>query len=194
MMIPADLSLEDERVALSPLKQVHISELAPIGKAHPELVRYSPYLIGTREDLDQFISKRLAEKTEETSHSFIIFDKQKQAYAGSTSYLNISYHNARLEIGATWIAPDFQGTGLNKHMKYLMLCYAFETLKMKRVELKTDVRNLQSQRAMEKIGAQYEGKLRSHTLMTDGHRRDTVYYSILAEEWPKIKTQLTKEN
>ena len=123
-------------------------------------------------------------------YPFLIFDKQQQQYAGSTSFGNISNPNARIEIGWTWIGTNFQRTGLNRANKFLMLQYAFETLGFERVELKTDGRNLQSRTAMEKIGATPEGILRSHTVMSDGYRRDTHYYSILKSEWHKIKRDI----
>jgi len=123
----------------------------------------------------------------------VIFDKQKQQYAGSTSFLSISNHNKRVEIGATWLGPIFQRTGLNGNCKFLLLLYAFEYLEFERVELKTDARNIQSQTAIKAIGAKYEGELRSHTLMLNGYRRNTVYFSILKEEWGDIKHNILKE-
>ena len=104
--------------------------------------------------------------------------------------MNIDIANERLEIGSTYLGPQFHQTGLNRNVKLLMLSYAFELLQVKRVELKTDARNVQSRTAMEGMGAQYEGSLRSHTIMTDGYRRDTAYYSILIDEWPQVKAQL----
>jgi len=127
-------------------------------------------------------------RDKELKYPWAIYDKKAEAYAGCTSYLNISAVNSRLEIGSTWIGEEFQRTGLNRACKFLLLSYAFEDLGWERVELKTDSRNEQSKTAIQKIGAQYEGKLRSHTLMSDGYRRDTVYYSILKPEWPRIKS------
>jgi len=179
--------LENDRIKLRPLIEDDYNNLRPIAHRNPQLLQYSPKQVNTDEKLRAYISKALQQKAEGSRYPFISFDKKAQEYAGSTSYLNISNDNERLEIGATWIGSSFQGTGLNKQQKLLMLSYAFETLGMQRVELKTDSRNLQSQRAMEKIGAVKEGALRSHTIMEDGYRRDTVYFSILFNEWPDIK-------
>jgi len=190
METPKNTVLENERAQLIPLTMDHLPDLTTIGIANPMLTQYSPFLIGSESLIKEFINKRLAENAEGKTIPYVIYDKVKQAYAGSTSYANISLPNSRLEIGATWIAPEFQGTGLNTNMKYLMLEHAFESLKVLRVELKTDVRNLQSRRAMEKLGAKAEGILRSHTLLMDGHRRDTMYYSILVSEWPEVKEKL----
>ena len=93
-------------------------------------------------------------------------------------------------MAGTWIDRNVQGTGLNKQCKHVLLSHAFDNLKMERVEFKTDSRNKQSRRAIEKVGGIFEGTLRSHTLMLDGYRRDTVYYSILREEWSAVETRV----
>lgn len=182
--------LENDRIRLRPLIEDDYNNLRPIAHRNPNLLQFSPQQVNTEDQLENYIKKALTQQNEGSRYPFISFDKKAQEYSGSTSYLNISNPNARLEIGATWIGRGFQGTGLNKQQKLLMLSYAFETLGMQRVELKTDARNLQSQRAMEKIGAIREGSLRSHTIMEDGYRRDTVYYSILIDEWAEVKSRI----
>ena len=184
--------LENDRIKLRPLIADDYNNLRPIAQRNPDLLQFSPQQVNSDAQLEAYIAKALKQKAAGTRYPFISFDKKTQAYSGSTSYLNISNDNARLEIGATWIGRSFQGTGLNKQQKLLMLTYAFETLDMQRVELKTDARNLQSQRAMEKIGAKREGLLRSHTIMEDGYRRDTVYFSILVDEWTDVKSKLSR--
>jgi N-acetyltransferase len=109
---------------------------------------------------------------------------------GITSYMDIRPAHRGLEIGNTWIARPHQGTVVNPENKYLLLRHAFETLGALRVQLKTDLRNLHSQRAIEKLGARKEGVLRKHMILQDGYVRDTVMYSIIAEEWPEIKSSL----
>lgn len=109
---------------------------------------------------------------------------------GSTSYLTIEPLNRGLEIGGTWVRKDQQGTQINPEAKYLMLKHAFETLGAIRVSLKTHHLNLQSQRAIEKLGAQKEGVLRNHVIMPDGSYRHSVMYSILEDEWPEVKKGL----
>jgi len=182
--------LENDRIRLRPLIEDDYNNLRPIAHRNPNLLQFSPQQVNTEQQLENYIKKALIMQKEGSRYPFISFDKKAQEYSGSTSYLNISNENARLEIGATWIGKGFQGTGLNKQQKLLMLSYAFETLGMQRVELKTDARNLQSQRAMEKIGAIREGSLRSHTIMEDGYRRDTVYFSILIDEWTEVKSRI----
>lgn len=185
-----NIVLENDRAKLAPLQPEHFPLLLPIALNNVGLLQYSPSLIDTEGEFEKYFATALSVKSNQTRHPFIIFDKLKNEYAGSTSFGNISNDDQRIEIGWTWIGRNFQGTGLNKNCKFLLLKYAFEELDFMRVELKTDARNKQSRRAIEKIGAKYEGCLRSHTLMSDGFRRDTVYYSILKNEWPDVKKDI----
>lgn len=187
-----DIILENDISLLTPLKKEHHRDLLSICINQPDLLKYSPVLFGTSEYLKQYIDQAITRRASNNWYSFVIYDKLKKQFAGSTSFLNISNHDSRLEIGATWLAKDFQRSGLNRSNKFLMLEYAFEKLNCERVELKTDDRNEQSKTAIQKIGAKYEGTLRSHTLMTDGYRRDNVYFSILKSEWPAIKSSIFK--
>jgi RimJ/RimL family protein N-acetyltransferase len=184
--------LEDDRALIRPLQKTDLEHLLPVASQTKELVQYSPYFIHNRKHLENYIDTSLHERSINFRYPFIIFDKQQKAFAGSSSFANISDKDQRVEIGWTWIGVDFQKTGLNRHCKFLMLQYAFEALQFERVEFKTDARNQISRTAMEKLGAVYEGALRSHTLMSDGLRRTTVYYSILRAEWDEIKQKLLK--
>ena len=109
---------------------------------------------------------------------------------GGTTYMDIQNANRGVEIGSTWISRAHQGTMVNPEAKYLLLRHAFEEQGAIRVQLKTDSRNLQSQRAIEKLGAVKEGVLRNHMIMPDGHFRHTVMYSITNDEWPAAKARL----
>lgn len=111
---------------------------------------------------------------------------------GSTSYLHIRRGNRGLEIGSTFIARDQRGSAVNPEMKFLLLEHAFERLGAIRVELRTDARNTQSRRAIEKLGATYEGILRRHCVMPDGFLRDTVVYAILDTEWTGVRHRLLR--
>ena len=178
-----DIELENDRARIQPLTMVHLEALVPIATQHPDLVRYSPSLIHTPELLQKYITDAMDDRTTHFRYAFAIWDKLTSRYAGSTSFANISDKDGRLEIGYTWLGKDFHGKGLNARVKSLLLDYAFNELGFERVEFKTDERNTKSRRALEKLGAQYEGCLRSHMLMTDGFRRNSVYYSILKNEW-----------
>lgn len=176
--------LENNRVRLEPvLSTKDCEKVADIALNELELLAYSPSKIDSKYSLLEYFETALKAKQQGLAYPFLIFDKSKNAYAGSTRFGNMSLTNQRLEIGWTWLGKNFQGTDLNQNIKSLMLSYAFEILNCERVEFKADSRNIQSRKAMEKIGATYEGCLRSHTLMKDGVRRDTVYYSILREEF-----------
>jgi RimJ/RimL family protein N-acetyltransferase len=121
---------------------------------------------------------------------FVTRDAASGAVAGSTSYLAITPAHRRLEIGATWLLPPYHGVGHNVEAKYLQLGHAFDVLGAVRVELKTDSRNARSRAAILALGATEEGTLRRHTTNPDGYVRDSVYFSVIREEWPEVKARL----
>jgi len=192
MNFPFDrpIVLENERVQLRLIEPSDVAHLLPVSSADQKLLQYSPAQIHTQEFLADYIASALKEKEKRRRYPFIIYDKLRKSYAGSTSFMSISQPNKRLEIGSTWIGKDFQRTGLNRHCKFLLLHFAFEEAQAERVEFLTDERNLQSRTAIEKIGAKFEGILRSHITMLDGFRRSSVSYSIIREEWPQVKQML----
>ncbi|WP_243392567.1 GNAT family N-acetyltransferase [Solitalea longa] len=124
-----------------------------------------------------------------------MYDKQSGQYAGCTRFGEMALNHKRAEIGWTWIGPEFQGTGLNKSVKFELLNYAFDILDLNRIEIKTDELNLKSQNAIKSIGAIYEGTFRKHAITWSGRVRNSVYFSIIKEDWPRIKLHLlTKLN
>jgi len=160
---------------------------------NPEIWKFTPNRISNEKELVDFVEQSVDLRNKHERVTFTITDKRTNAVMGSTSYFNISEKDKRLEIGATWLGKNYQGTGVNKICKFLLMRFAFEELKFERVELKTDVLNQQSRKAILKIGAVEEGILRSHTLMHDGRRRDTIYYSILKNEWDGVKKNIFAE-
>ncbi|MEO6068976.1 MAG: GNAT family N-acetyltransferase [Chitinophagaceae bacterium] len=184
--------LEDERVQLAPMKREDVEELKNVALQDPSIFRYSLSQITDAMSVQHYVENALAERESKFRYPFVLFDKQQNKIAGSTSMAAISNKDKRLEIGWTWLGPSFQRSGLNRHCKYLLLQYAFEQLEFERVELKTDERNMQSRTAIANIGGQQEGIFRSHSLMPDGHRRNTVYFSILKNEWPLVKQKLIR--
>ncbi|OKL39923.1 GNAT family N-acetyltransferase [Pontibacter flavimaris] len=184
-----DILLQDSRVLLRPYVPSDLQELTAIA-FDEDIWRYMPTRISNDEELRAWAHTVENGFTNGTRYTFMIVDSATGQLAGSTSYGNISLADRRLEIGWTWLSSAFRGTGLNRHCKFLLLQYAFEQLQMERVELKTDVLNQRSRRAMRKIGATEEGVLRSHTQMHDGRRRDTIFYSILKPEWPGIRQRV----
>jgi N-acetyltransferase len=111
---------------------------------------------------------------------------------GSTRYMDVQAPHRGVEIGGTWYSPEYQGTVVNPECKYLLMAHAFEEWGAVRVQIKTDVKNLHSQRAILKLGAKFEGKLRNHRVRRDGTLRDTMMYSVTMEEWPEVKAALAK--
>lgn len=188
-----EIILEDGRARLEPLTQKHFEPLMAIALSNPDIWKFTLANITDKESFTNYFNTALRERENKTAYPFAMFDKKENRYGGCTRYANISFKDKRLEIGWTWIDPLLQGSGINKHNKFLMLQYGFETLKLNRVELKTAGTNLKSQRAMEKIGAIREGVLRKHSINDVGVARDTVYYSFISDEWPAIKENIFKE-
>lgn len=178
-----NIRLENNRSLLRPLQHTDAEGLLAAACSDPDLMRYSTALINSPQLLAQYVRTALDEKAQGIRYPFLIIDKASGRYAGCTSYASIVPADERLEIGWTWLGLPYHRTGLNRNNKFLMLEYAFETLGADRVELRTDERNTRSRNAILGIGATYEGCLRHYKIAFDGFRRNTVYYSILREEW-----------
>ena len=148
--------------------------------------------INSLESLDNYIQLALEERKMGKSYPFVVFDKQSGTYAGATRFYDIQPAFKTLQLGYTWYGKAFQGTGINKHCKYLLLTFAFETLGIERVEFRADNQNYRSIAAMKSIGCTVEGVLRSHLPNQTGGRRNSIVLSILKEEWHShIKANLT---
>lgn len=141
------------------------------------------------ETLKKWIEAALAELKERKGLPFAIVDLETNAIAGTTRIGNISEVDRRVEIGWTWIAKEFQGTGINGHVKELLFDYLFTETDTFRIEFKTDVLNIPARKALKRVGLVEEGVLRSHTQMTNNRRRDTIYYSMLKNEWEEMKKE-----
>lgn len=183
-------TLENNKARLQPLDKKDAGALAEIAVAQPDLFQFMSQQLSGIADVYAYIRKGLDEFNEGVSVPFLIVDKESGKIAGTTRFGNLVKEHKRVEIGWTWIAKEFHNTGLNKAMKFLMLQYAFETLEFNRVEIKTSEINYISRRAIESIGATFEGILRCHMVNQNGTSRNTVYYSILKEEWPEIKDRV----
>lgn len=182
--------LTGRRVRLEPLALAHAADLAVCG-SEPDIWLYLPAAAPTsREDMEALIRTAQAECARRERLPFAVIDLNTGRAVGSTSYLDLAPRHRRLEIGWTWLGAAVRRTVVNTECKYLLLRHAFESLGCGRVQLKTDGRNLQSQAAIERLGARKEGVLRRHMMMPDGFVRDTVMYSILAGEWPAVKARL----
>ena len=178
------LILEDEMVLLRSLQETDVDHLLDISINEPETWKYSLVRANGKENLENYIQIALKARDNKTEFPFIVFDKKSGKYAGSTRFYDINLDFKTLQLGYTWYGGAFRGTGLNKHCKFLLLQYAFETLGIERVEFRADNNNKRSIAAMKSIGCKVEGILRNHmpTLGSD-LRRDSIILSILRTEW-----------
>ena len=157
---------------------------------NPEIWKFTTGIVTTTEEIRDYVETALADRKNHKRYSFAICVNGSNKIIGSSSFGNISSKDKRMEIGWTWLAKEFHGTGLNNIVKYLMMQYGFEELNAHRIEFKTDNSNPRSCRALEKVGAKKDGVLRSHTLMHDGRYRDTAFFSVLETEWNDVNRHL----
>ncbi|MBS1501192.1 MAG: GNAT family N-acetyltransferase [Bacteroidetes bacterium] len=187
----AEYILEDERVILRPLKETDMEYLLPYALNEQDTWRYSQISAHGEQGMREYIWTALNGRKAGTQYPFIVLDKATGEYAGSTRFYDIQSENQMLQLGYTWYGNKFRGTGLNKHCKFLLLQFAFETLDMYRVEFRADARNERSIAAMKSIGCKPEGIIRSHMWLDDATRRDSIVLSILKDEWEQgVKERL----
>jgi RimJ/RimL family protein N-acetyltransferase len=185
------VTLEGSVVRLEPIRREHAELFWAVAKNDlGDIFRWIPYAMKTQEDFQTLIDKAFAEQGRGESVVFATVERTSGQTIGSTRFMNIDRANRRVEIGSTWIAPAWQRTAVNTEAKYLMLRHAFEVWGCMRVELKTDALNQKSRNAILRIGAKEEGTLRRHLVTWTGRVRDTVYFSILGDEWANVKSAL----
>jgi RimJ/RimL family protein N-acetyltransferase len=177
--------LENKLLLIRPLSENDIDMIETISYSD-ELGEFGKR-VKNREHLEHYFDYCMSSKKEKELYPFIIFNKNTQEPLGITMFGNISFPNNRLEIGWTWLGEKFHGTGINYQCKKLLLDYCFNELKLRRVEFKIDIKNIKSQKAIEKIGAVKEGLLRNYNVQSYGNSKGTYVYSILKEEWSSIE-------
>jgi N-acetyltransferase len=192
-------TLTGKVVRLEPLRHEHVPGLVSAAGGGEDLYRWSPV---PRDEAQarQYVETAIADRESETAAPFAVVRARDDTVIGSTRFWDLRFWAwpdgeqrtgpDTCEIGYTWLGPAAIRTGANTEMKRLMLTYAFETWEVRLVCLHTDVRNQRSARAMERIGARYEGILRSHRLGADGKPRDSARFSITAAEWPAVQRRL----
>ncbi len=186
MSWPPPVTLEGNNVTVMPLTQAHAPDLAEASAdGHLERLWYTT--VPAPDDISSDIDKRNALAT---MCPFAVIDHASRKAVGMTTYLNVEEPHRRVEIGGTWYRKSVQRSGLNTECKFLLLRHAFETLNCTVVEFRTHFMNAQSRRAIERLGAKLDGVLRNHMIMPNGTLRDTAVYSIIAPEWPTVKTHL----
>lgn len=185
--------LENSNVRLTPLKIEDYDHLVHYASNEPELWTYSLVQASSPEKMKKYMEIALDGRKNKNAYAFVVFDKRTNQYAGSTRFYYIQMEFATLQLGFTWYGKEFQGTGLNKNCKYLLLEFAFEVLNMERVEFRADNENKRSINAMKSIGCTVEGILRSNTPKPNGERRDSIVLSILKDEWQQSIKQNLKD-
>ncbi len=188
-MFDQNLILENSVVRLRELTESDTEKLAAIA-FEPSIWTYFIHKISHQGDLKSYIDEALLQRKLGLRYTFVIEDVNSKTIVGSTAFGNYSKNDQRIEIGWTWLGKDSQGSKINKNTKFLLLDFAFSHLKLERVEFKTDVLNQRARHALLKIGSTEEGVLRSHTLMPGNRRRDTIYYSILQNEWANVQSNV----
>ena len=177
-----DYILENDLVQLRPLTNDDFDILSQFSLQEPELWTYSLVPAGGLENLRTYMDLAIKDKEARKSYPFIVYDKRTGKYAGSTRFYDYQEQHNTVQLGFTWYGKEFQGTGLNKNCKLLLLEFAFETLGLDRVEFRADASNTLSIAAMKSIGCTVEGILRSNCKSLTG-RRDSIVLSILKIEW-----------
>ena len=187
------VALIGKHIRLEPMTEENIPALAEAGRDE-SIWRYMVYGdLTTENGMRTWVMDMLNRQTDGTDLCFVVVHLASNNLVGATRYLEMRPEHRSLEIGGTWYVPEYQRTVVNTECKYLLLKYAFEKLGCIRVQFKADARNERSMRAIERLGAQREGLLRKHYILPDGTIRDSVYFSILDEEWLDVKIRLEEK-
>ena len=186
--------LENDFVLLRPLEYSDFDHLLEYSENEPEIWEYNSGGANGKENLKKYIKNAVAQRTNEKEYPFIVFDKTSQKYVGSTRFYAIFSENKTIEIGYTWYGQQYQGTGVNKNCKFLLLAFAFDKLQMERVAFAANNKNSRSLNAMKSIGCIVEGVLRNCSTDAKGERIDVARLSILKTEWNEsVKVNLKKQ-
>jgi RimJ/RimL family protein N-acetyltransferase len=186
------ITLTGRHIRLVPLSMAHVPELT-IAAQDETIWQYMLYgIVRTEQQMRELVAVLLLRQEQGTDLPFTVIDIVSNNAIGMTRYMDIQPENRSLEIGGTWYAAAFQRTAVNTEAKFLLLEHAFEKLGVLRVQFKTDLRNLRSQKALERIGAIKEGILRKHMITWSGYNRDSVYYSIIDTDWLGVRQHLLR--
>lgn len=184
------LKLEGEKVLLVPLQTVHFEEI--ISTSQNEIIwQFMPVKGTSREGLLSILNLAIEKRDKAEQYPFVVIEKLTGKIIGSTRYLQLNPEHRNLEIGYTWYLPEYWGNGYNEECKLLLLTHCFEELKTIRVQIIAWDKNLRARRAIERIGATFEGVLRN-IVIRQGDKRSTAYFSILIEEWTTVKSKLNE--
>ncbi len=183
--------LEGKKIRLEPMTLEHLPALEAVA-FDDRIWRYMLNRVNSPSNLREWVENALRLEATGAVMPWVTVLKENGRVVGSTRFMELDGRHRTIELGSTWLATEFHGAGLNAEAKLLQLTFAFEQLKLNRVALKTHHENLQSQAAMRKIGATQEGIFRNHYVMLDGSQRHSVWFSIIREEWPRVRSLLEK--
>lgn len=183
-----EIIVENDIVKLRPVQMSDIEAIANAGNDERIWEHMSVTLL-TQEAVENYIENAIKEREKGISYMFAVIEKKTDNIVGCTSFLDISFPHKRLEIGATWYNPTVWRSAINTNCKFLLFQYCFEVLNLNRIQIKTGHENYRSQKAIERIGAIKEGVLRNHMIRKEGTIRHTVMYSVIVEDWEKLKTR-----
>lgn len=191
-IIPADLTLETSKVLMRPVQEADLDPFLHLAQQDVTMWEYFTMNLADPLQLRKWMDTAFAERTANTRRAFTIIEKAGQHICGSMSIGNISFYDLRFEIGWSWLGKEYRSAGINKHAKFAMMRYGFDELNFERIEFKTDEQNTRARKGLLNIGGIKEGILRSHMTMWNDRRRSSVYYSVLKNEWPKVKETIFK--
>ena len=184
------LTLSGQTVDLLSLNEEHFPVLESLAK-DKRIWEFYAFDGSDPNTFAKVLSSAILDREKGSQFPYVIFHKSENRIIGSTRFLDLQPIHKKLEIGSTWLHPDYWGGAINLECKLLLLTYCFETLHALRVQLKTDENNIRSRKAIEKIGGQFEGILRNDMLRDNNTRRNSAYYSIIEEEWEEKKLNLS---
>lgn len=184
---PPDFTIETLRVIIRAMKPGDFDTFVPLTTKSPELWKYFTKDLSIQSELKDWVNDAMKGKAEFKRMPFTIIDRDTKEVCGSTSFGNLSFYDKRVEIGWSWLAAEYIGMGVNMAVKFALMSFAFEVMKMERVEAKTDFLNERAKAGLLKIGMKPEGVLRSHMQMPGNRRRDSAYYALLKDEWKERK-------
>jgi N-acetyltransferase len=181
-----------ELVLVEPLAPEHEPGLARAAREQEVFAWLPENMAASGEHLHRWLCRALEAAAQGREVPFAIVDARSGEPLGATRFMELRFEHLRAEIGWTWLARDAWGSGANVETKLLLLSRAFEHAGLRRVEFKTDARNARSRKALEALGAKFEGILRKHMVVRGGQPRDSAYYSVIDDEWPAVKAHLQR--
>jgi RimJ/RimL family protein N-acetyltransferase len=182
-------SLRGHVVDLLPLEEKHLDELF-VAASDKRIWQFYTGDWSVRSRFDEIYSEALQARREGREYPFVVWQRARGRIIGSTRILDIVPYDRRVEIGCTWLLPEYWGTAVNLDCKLALLAFCFEEMHCNRVQLKTQEDNVRSRKAIEKIGGVFEGVIRQHMQKDDGTFRSSAYFSILSQEWADVKARL----